>query len=213
MSESELGNVFRQMYERVTSPIFGSWLIAFSAWNWQLFVYLADDTPAQFKIDSMREITTSSDFLIPILATFAYVFLYPSFRNYVSLFIHQRELDRQKAQFLQESKMQTDRNMEVLGADHALYRLKYDELKKEVDAARDRVTKISNHYNETVSYIATLEENQGTMDKFAKIWASNERGSSALAQKFEQCLLDAYQRFHEEINGEERGMLERIIND
>lgn len=79
-----------QIVERLSSPLLGSFVIAWSGWNYRFFVILFSDASVSKTFEMIDQIAFASwwaylghGLLFPLLTALAYVFFYPHPANYV----------------------------------------------------------------------------------------------------------------------------------
>lgn len=85
------------LYERSTSPLMGAFLISWSLWNYEIFLYLISNIPTDQKvieINSRLAISRGNTLKLifgPIATTFIYLFIYPYISQPVFRFWQERQ--------------------------------------------------------------------------------------------------------------------------
>ncbi|WP_017259525.1 hypothetical protein [Pedobacter arcticus] len=90
-----ISTLFKNLNQRLSSPFFFSFLLAWCVFNWQIIIALLFYKHSEVKLDGyhsyidlIQQNTSSTNNLwCPLLAAFAYTFIYPLFKNGIDAFL------------------------------------------------------------------------------------------------------------------------------
>ncbi len=85
MFEDMTRSIKASLYERVSSPLFGAFLVSWSLWNYKVILIIFSSLPVIEKIDHLEGITVYKDtfdfvtcgFVYPLFSSLLFIFLYP----------------------------------------------------------------------------------------------------------------------------------------
>lgn len=92
--QSDIGNVYEDLKERVSNPLIASFLVSFFFCNWKVWISLLFESESTVKARGYNGfveyinwlVTWVSAFVIPMGFALFYVFVFPYIRNYIRLF-------------------------------------------------------------------------------------------------------------------------------
>jgi len=151
MVEDILKSTKEQLLERISSPIIGSFVIAWSLWNYKFFVILfsANTATQTFNLINQIVFPTTGDFILrgmlaPAVTAAIYIFLYPYPALYVFRFTkeRQREQNAARQQIENETLLSKEESIkiysEIRKAD-AAHREEVERLNKEIERLKDEL--------------------------------------------------------------------------
>jgi hypothetical protein len=148
MIDDILKSTKEQLLERISSPIIGSFVIAWSLWNYKFFVILFSAASVTKTFDLINSIVfpTTGDLILrgavlPALTAAAYIFLYP----YPALFVFKYTKERQREQnaIRQQIENETLLTEEESRAVHAKVREVVSAHREEVDQLNKEIERLT----------------------------------------------------------------------
>jgi hypothetical protein len=151
MIDDILKSTKEQLLERISSPIIGSFVIAWSLWNYKFFVILfsAATVTQTFALISQIVFPTTGDlmlygFILPLATAAAYIFLYPYPALYVFRYTkeRQREQNAVRQQIENETLLSKEESIKIYSdvrKVEAAHREEVDRLNKEIERLKNEL--------------------------------------------------------------------------
>ncbi|WP_443945580.1 hypothetical protein ACJVDH_00280 [Pedobacter sp. AW1-32] len=157
---------FKELKDRLTSPLIGSFIIAWLLINWQIPLVLIFYKQSEIKLESQNsfigfiksQYSWWTCFAFPLLVALFYVFLYPYIRNCIAEYVEKRKIKGQ-ANLLKIAKAEGF----VSIARHQLLQGQLNDKITQLTTFYQEQTKIETQYLEKEAKVAELESQIGTL--------------------------------------------------
>ncbi len=167
----ELNNSIKaNLYERATSPLFGTFVISWVLWNYKAIFVLMSSMPIIEKFDYIETFLYSNiwscisiTFVYPLASALLFIFIYPYPALFVYKFWHEKQKKQKEAKQLIEDEtpltIEESRNIR-----RELFRLE-TEYDKEVEKKENEINRMKNIIDELNEKIKLLTENSNDISK------------------------------------------------
>lgn len=176
MLDEILRSIRAYLYERVTSPLIGSFVIAWCGWNYQFVLVIFSSLAVTEKITFIETVLfptwieiTGSGLLFPILTSLGYIFIYPYLSKPIFIFHknRQRELAEIKQKIEDETLLTVKQSREIKVRIHTLekeYQTELANKDSEIQQLKDEIKPLDNATKSSEEHI-NLNKTQVSMLK------------------------------------------------
>ena len=151
-----INSIKLHLYERATSPLFGTFVVSWAAWNYQFILVIFSSLPVDEKIDYISTFIYPCYYtyllegaLYPLLTTTAFIFLYPTPARFVYKFVRhkQKELKEEKQKIDDETPLTLEESKKIR-RDMTLLDIEYEKELNRVITENQRLKEIISEHND-----------------------------------------------------------------
>ncbi len=185
MLEELSKSIKANLYERATSPLFGTFVISWCLWNYKAVFVLLSSMPVTEKFDYLETYLysnmwscVSSLFLYPVVSAVLFIFIYPYPALFVYKYWHERQKKQKEAkQAIEDETPLTIEESRNIRREHFRLETEYD---NEIERKETEIERLKNHITELDKKINSLTSPYKEKEKPKKKVAQKAQPSPSL---------------------------------